>query len=152
MTGAPVAFLLDTNCWMEVIRGRPNAADVQALLADVPDIRLALSDFSLHSVGVVMRRKGIVGQFSTFIADVDIGVAVDVVTLGTDDMRRVADACVAHGLDFDDAYQYVAAELHGLKLVSLDAGFDRTPNGRLTPAAALQVFRDEQSRQQNQQP
>jgi predicted nucleic acid-binding protein len=59
-------------------------------------------------------------------------------------MARVANACSTYGLDFDDAYQYVAAELHGLKLVSLDADFDRTPNGRLTPAAALQLFMDEQ--------
>ena len=93
-----------------------------------------------------MRRKGIIGQFTTFIADVGIGVVVDVVPLGTDEMRRVADACASHGLDFDDAYQYVAAELHDLKLVSLDADFDRTPNGRLTPAAALRDFTDEQQK------
>ena len=62
-------------------------------------------------------------------------------------LQRVAEACVAHRLDFDDAYQYVAAELHGLKVVSLDADFDRTPNGRLTPAAALQAFTDEQQQQ-----
>ncbi|HYO07868.1 MAG TPA: hypothetical protein VER17_02745 [Tepidisphaeraceae bacterium] len=37
----------------------------------------------------------------------------------------------------DGAYQYVAADLHNLSNVSLDADFDRTPRGRLQPLAAL---------------
>jgi predicted nucleic acid-binding protein len=40
-------------------------------------------------------------------------------------------------LDFDDAYQYVLAQRRGLRLVSFDADFDRTPLGRVTPAQAL---------------
>jgi len=40
-------------------------------------------------------------------------------------------------LDFDDAYQYVAAEKHNLTLVSLAADFDRTDRGRKTPADIL---------------
>jgi hypothetical protein len=40
-------------------------------------------------------------------------------------------------LDFDDAYQYVAAEKHDLTLVSFDADFDRTDRGRKTPADIL---------------
>jgi predicted nucleic acid-binding protein len=38
----------------------------------------------------------------------------------------------AAGLDFDDAYQYVAAEKHSMALVSFDADFDRTDRGRRT--------------------
>jgi uncharacterized protein len=62
-------------------------------------------------------------------------------------MEHIARACSAYNLDFDDACQYIAAEMHDLRLVSLDADFDRTPRGRLTPAAALQLFRDEQQQQ-----
>jgi predicted nucleic acid-binding protein len=36
-------------------------------------------------------------------------------------------------LDFDDAYQYVAAERYGLTIISLDADLDRTERGRRTP-------------------
>jgi predicted nucleic acid-binding protein len=35
-----------------------------------------------------------------------------------------------YGLDFDDAYQYTVAERGALTLVSFDADFDRTPNGK----------------------
>ncbi|MFA6372325.1 MAG: hypothetical protein WCW68_06850 [Methanothrix sp.] len=40
-------------------------------------------------------------------------------------------------LDFDDAYQYVAAERNDLVLVSFDADFDKTDMGRKTPADIL---------------
>lgn len=37
-------------------------------------------------------------------------------------------------LDFDDAYQYVAAKEYGLTIVSFDSDFDRTDKGCKTPA------------------
>jgi predicted nucleic acid-binding protein len=40
-------------------------------------------------------------------------------------------------LDFDDAYQYVAAEKHDLTIVSFDSDFERTGRGRKTPAEVL---------------
>jgi len=40
-------------------------------------------------------------------------------------------------LDFDDAYQYVAAEKHNLAIVSFDSNFDRTERGRKNPAEVL---------------
>lgn len=40
-------------------------------------------------------------------------------------------------LDFDDAYQYVAAEKYDLTLVSFDSDFDQTERGRRTPAEVL---------------
>ena len=40
----------------------------------------------------------------------------------------------AFRLDFDDAYQYVAAEKFDLALVSFDADFDRTDRKRMVPA------------------
>ena len=41
-------------------------------------------------------------------------------------------------LDFDDAYQYVAAEKNDSIIVSLDTDFDRTERGRKTPWEVLQ--------------
>jgi predicted nucleic acid-binding protein len=41
------------------------------------------------------------------------------------------------GLDFDDAYQYVAAERFGTVLVSFDSDFDRTKRGRKSPEMLL---------------
>lgn len=53
-------------------------------------------------------------------------------------MEAVIDVAQRFGLDFDDAYQYVASEEQGLSLISFDADFDRTTRGRKTPAVILQ--------------
>src|SRR5688500_12028661 len=143
-------FLLDTNCFIQIVRSRPDAPQVQALLQAVPVTRLFMSDYTLHSIGVVMNRFGQIGGYTTFVTGLGVGRGFGIAQIDVNRLDRVATACVGFGLDFDDAYQYVAAELHGLKLVSLDADFDRTPNGRLTPEAALQLFNDEQTRSQQQ--
>ena len=88
--------------------------------------------------------------YASFLADMSIGADLTVISIPIQTLGRVADAATVHRLDFDDAYQYVAAELNNLALVSLDADFDRTPRGRLTPAAALQKFKDEQSKPQQE--
>ena len=40
-------------------------------------------------------------------------------------------------LDFDDSYQYTAAEKRNLTIVSFDGDFDGTDRGRTTPAEML---------------
>jgi predicted nucleic acid-binding protein len=87
-------------------------------------------------------------RYGSFLSDMSIGSKLNVITVPIQSLGRVADAAVALRLDFDDAYQYIAAELNDLRIVSLDADFDRTPRGRLTPAAALQLFKDEKQRPQ----
>jgi hypothetical protein len=140
-------FLLDTNCFIQIIRKRPEAPEVQALLTGVPPSRLFVTDFTLHSIGVIMSRFRQIDGYIAFMNGLGIGQDFAIVRVSFDKLPLIVDACAAHQLDFDDAYQYVAAELHNLKLVSLDADFDRTPNGRLTPAAALAHFREEQKKQ-----
>ncbi len=49
------------------------------------------------------------------------------------DLADVARRAKQFGLDFDDAYQYVAADKHNLVIVSFDADFDRTERGRKQP-------------------
>lgn len=52
-------------------------------------------------------------------------------------MERLVAVGRDHRLDFDDAYQYVAAELNDVLLVSFDGDFDNTELGRITPTEAL---------------
>jgi len=55
-------------------------------------------------------------------------------SVSMDDMEAVVNAATMYNLDFDDAYQYVVAEKHGLGLVSFDSDFDRTRRGRKAPS------------------
>lgn len=63
------------------------------------------------------------------------------VRLGSDDFGRIAKVAQQFRLDFDDAYQYVAAEKHDLVIVSFDSDFDRTERRRLMPDQALERIR-----------
>ena len=145
-------FLLDTNCWMQIARRREHYAEVADFLRAVASDDIFISDYALHSLINITRRHKMLADLPAFVAQSGFGTTVQVVSIAPAEIRRVVEVIDRYQLDVDDAYQYVAAELNGLRLVSLDADFDRTPNGRLTPAAALQAFRDEQSRQQKQQP
>ena len=55
------------------------------------------------------------------------------ICLDTADLKQVLTIRRQYQLDFDDAYQYVAAAKHGYILVSFDGDFDRTERGRKTP-------------------
>jgi predicted nucleic acid-binding protein len=115
-----------------------HAAAAQALLKVVPLADVAITDFSIHSIGIILTNGGRDDAFGKFVRDVLQDTPLDEVRLDHDDLSRLLDARTRHHLDFDDAYQYVAAEKHNLTLVSFDADFDRTERGRKTPAELLE--------------
>lgn len=49
------------------------------------------------------------------------------------EVAELVAAVEQYGLDFDDAYQYVAAKRYDLTFISLDSDFDRTDLGRRSP-------------------
>jgi predicted nucleic acid-binding protein len=52
-------------------------------------------------------------------------------------MQGLVNAMDKYNLDFDDAYQYVAAEHNDLIIVSFDSDLDKTVKGKQTPAEIL---------------
>jgi len=69
-----------------------------------------------------------------FVQDVFIEGAVVMVRLAPQDTRDIVRVMEEFDLDFDDAYQYVAAEKRDLTIVSFDTDFDRTKLGRKQPS------------------
>ena len=61
------------------------------------------------------------------------------VSIPTNKMHRLVEIMDRFGLDFDDAYQYVAAEIEKATIVSFDKDFDKTEQGRLPPIQVLQL-------------
>ena len=78
-----------------------------------------------------LKRKAVLLDF---VQDVFVEGTVTLVSLKPEETQDVVDAIDRYQLDFDDAYQYLAAERNGLTLVSFDGDLDKTPNGRKTPA------------------
>ncbi|GAA5335329.1 type II toxin-antitoxin system VapC family toxin [Thermus hydrothermalis] len=106
-------------------------------MAQTPSDQLCLTDFFLHSIGIVLGRLGRSDAFVLFVRDAFLEGAVSLVRLSPEDMPDLVATMERYRLDFDDAYQYRAVEKYGLILVSFDGDFDRTPLGRRTPAQVL---------------
>ncbi|GBC76758.1 tRNA(fMet)-specific endonuclease VapC [bacterium HR08] len=126
-------YLVDTNVWLELLLDRERAESVRAFLDHHAGHDLALTEFSLYPIGLILTRldKGVL--FAEFIHDVFLNAGVRRLVLDAEHLSRIPAVMSQFHLDFDDAYQYVAAEAHDLVLVSFDADFDRTERGRSTP-------------------
>jgi hypothetical protein len=131
-------YLIDTNVWLERLLEQDHSEEVKRFLAETPSDQLCLIDFALHSVGVVLQRLGRLGISGTFVHDLFIEGAVRLIQSGIEDLMRLMRVGERFSIDFDDAYQYVAATTYNLRLVSFDTDFDRTDLGRAVSADLLQ--------------
>jgi predicted nucleic acid-binding protein len=126
-------YLLDTNIWLERLLEQERAVEVSRFLQVVPDSELAITDFAFHSIGVIMLKLGKADALVHFSDDLFAEGQVSMVNLEPRDTRTIADAAKTYRLDYDDAYQYTAAEKYDLQLISFDTAFDRTPRSRKVP-------------------
>jgi len=134
-------YLLDTNIWLERLLGQAQSAVVGQLLERLPTEQMLMSDFTLHSLGVILNRLGQRAVFTVFVQDVLIDGGVVLTSVPATSMHRVVAVMDQFGLDFDDAYQYICAERENVAIISFDAHFDQTDRGRQTPAQVLAGLR-----------
>ena len=131
-------LLLDTNIFLEVILDQERADEARTLLSEVEGHEFFISDYSLHSIGLLLFRRGKHEVFRQFLKDMILGVGVAVIALSAQEMGRLIEAAQRFNLDFDDAYQYAIAKRYGLTIVSFDSDFDRTERGRKVPKDLLE--------------
>lgn len=131
-------FLVDTNVWLERLLGQERSDEVGRFLGNWPSERLFITDFSFHSIGVILSRLRRTEALRHFVNDAFVDGAVSLIRLEPNDTDSIIQAVEQFNLDFDDAYQYVAADKHNLTLVSFDADFDRTRQGRKSPSELTQ--------------
>lgn len=130
-------YLVDTNVWLERLLSQERSDEVGRFLAHVPGHELLISDFCLHSIGVILDRLDRIGALRSFVDDLFVQGGVRLVSVPPESMGALIDVMGRFRLDFDDAYQYVAAAESGALVVSFDHDFDRTSLGRLEPSQAL---------------
>jgi len=134
-------FLVDSNIWLERLLDQESAAEVKEFLDGVEAAQLLISEFSLYSIGVALCKLGKDEVFQDFVSDTLVDSGVQRVRLDAQDIADLLTARQQFRLDFDDAYQYVAAAKAGATIVSFDKDLDRTDRGRKTPAEALAEVR-----------
>lgn len=127
-------LLVDTSVFLELLLGQSRAPEARKLFENVPGHDLFISDYALHSIGLLLLRRKQPAVFRQFLSDVFVKAGVAMLALTAADMEAVIEAAGAFNLDFDDAYQHTSAEKYGLTIVSFDSDFDRAARGRKTPA------------------
>jgi predicted nucleic acid-binding protein len=130
--------LIDTNIILEIILNREKSDEAKKLLENSEKFEFFLSDFSLHSIGILFFQAKRNHVFYQFLKDMVFSEILHMVSLSYEDMRNVIEVSTRFNLDFDDAYQYVIAEKYNLTIISFDSDFDRTDLGRKTPKEVLE--------------
>jgi predicted nucleic acid-binding protein len=126
-------YLVDTNIWLERLLGQEHSDDVGRFLDAVDSNQLFITDFSFHSICIILARLNRLPALIEFAEDIFVNAAIGLLTVPPSDVKVVVDVMYGFKLDFDDAYQYVAAEGHELIIVSFDSDFDKLRTRKLTP-------------------
>jgi len=129
-------YLIDTNVVLEILLGQKNAEEAKQFLQKAAPAQLYMTEFSLYSLGIILVHRKMYEAFLRTVDDLFVKGGMPLLRLGVEDMHQVAAVARKFRLDFDDAYQYVAAQRYGLTVVSFDSDFDRTEHGRKAPAEA----------------
>ncbi len=115
-------FLIDTNIFLEILLAQDKNELCKSFLTD--NIRdLNMTDFSLHSIGVILFKYHKQDVYRKFIADVIPNVKL--ISLPVMLYDKIIDMSQSFNLDFDDAYQCVAAKYYKLKIITMDKDFKK---------------------------
>jgi len=116
-------FLVDTNVFLEILL-KQEKRDICKKFLDDNIGSLNITDFSFHSIGVILFRYNEEGIFHRFVQDVIPNV--NLLSLPLNKYEELIRIKNSYNLDFDDAYQYKTAQYYGLKVVTMDKDFQRT--------------------------
>jgi predicted nucleic acid-binding protein len=130
-------YLVDTNIWLERLLGQAKSDEVGQFLDHIPSNQLFITDFAFHSICVILTRLKRKAALLDFAQDVFANGAVTLVSIKPEDTQSLVNVMDTFNLDFDDAYQYIAAEQNNLIIVSFDRDLDGTARGKKTPAEIL---------------
>ena len=115
-------FLVDTNILLEILLKQDKRKKCRKLLDDnIGNIHI--TDFSLHSIGVILFRYNKEGSFKKFVGDFMPNAKL--LSLPSELYKDIVDIRKNLNLDFDDAYQYRVAKYYELKVVTMDKDFEK---------------------------
>ena len=113
-------YLVDTNIFLEILLDQDNCEKCREFLENNPGT-LFISDFSLHSIGVILFRNGKEDAFQAFLDEI-LG-NIETLSLAEHSYAALKQVKADSGFDFDDAYQYLIARDFGLQIVTMDKDF-----------------------------
>lgn len=115
-------YLVDTNIFLEILLTQEKHETCKRFL-DANSGNLYISDFTLHSIGVILFRNNKEDIFQKF-AD-DVISKIKVISLSKESYKDLPEIKKNLGLDFDDTYQYKVVKDHDLEIVTMDSDFEK---------------------------
>lgn len=113
-------LLIDTNIFLEILLDQEKKNACKDFLNKNIG-HLFLSDFSLHSIGVILLRNKKDRVFEKFVHDVLH--TIQIITLSKEKYLNLAKTARKFKLDFDDSYQTCIALEGNLEIVTMDKDF-----------------------------
>ena len=113
-------LLIDTNIFLEILLDQDKKEQCKIFLKNNID-QLFISDFSLHSIGVILIRNKKEKTYEKFIND--ILPKISIITLSKEKYKEVAKISKKYNLDFDDSYQTCISIDKDFEIVTMDRDF-----------------------------
>jgi len=133
-----VRYLVDTNVWLERLLDQDKSEIVSQFLDTIPLDDLFVSDFAIHSIGVILSKYKKLSLFEKFINDLFINGQIEQLSLNSGDLLVVISNIQKFNLDFDDAYQLSVSQKYDLIIVTFDKDFNTRGIRKNTPEEIIQ--------------
>jgi uncharacterized protein len=119
-----IGYLIDTNVWLERLLDQEKSEIASKLFDLIPLDQLYVSDFAIHSIGVILTKLKKPDVFERFINDLFVNGHIEQLSLDTSDLLDVVANMQKCNLDFDDSYQFSVAQKYDLTIVTFDKDFN----------------------------
>jgi predicted nucleic acid-binding protein len=117
-----MVFLFDTNIFLEILLDQEKKEVCKKILNDNFG-NIYLSDFSLHSIGVILLKQKKLKIFDHFLRD--ILPHSTILSLPKEKYSEITSFASKYKLDFDDAYQSLIAKEFEVGIKTMDKDFTR---------------------------
>lgn len=115
-------YLLDTNIFLEILLGQNKEQECQEFINNNIG-ELAISDFSIYSIGIILFKNKLSKVFKDFIDDFLTMVRIS--SLPLENYDEVISLYNSATLDFDDSYHTALAQAFDFKVVTMDNDFKK---------------------------
>ena len=113
-------YLVDTNIFLEILLKQAKSQKCKDFL-DKNISNFSMTDFSIHSIGVILLKQNEDALFLKFLND--MLPKVNLISLPKEHYKDIITNRKNKKLDSDDAYQYTVCRYHGFKLTTMDQDF-----------------------------
>lgn len=117
-----IKYLIDTNVFLEILLNQEKKELCKKCLTDRFG-EIAISDFSLHSVGMILFRNKKFELLNSFVNDVLS--QIEILTLRNKQYLEISQIAKKFNLDFDDAYLVTIASVRNLIIITMDKDFEK---------------------------